>query len=43
MKKDLKSKLVNRKINKPNPVLMSVGLWVLGIMNKHYGVEFSYD
>ena len=22
---------------------MSVGLWVLGIMNKRYGVEFSYD
>ena len=43
MKKDLKEKLVNRKIKKPNPVLMSIGMWVLGIMNKFYGVKFSYD
>ncbi len=43
MKKDLKERLVNRKIKKPNQFLMSVGMPVLGIMNKLYGVEFSYD
>jgi 1-acyl-sn-glycerol-3-phosphate acyltransferase len=43
MKKDLKERLVNRKINKPNRFLMNVGMWVLGIMNKSYNVKFSYD
>ncbi len=43
MKKDLKTRLVNRKVNKPDPIIMSVGMWVLGIVNKFYGVEFSYD
>lgn len=43
MKKDLKARLINRKIKKPNPILMSIGMWVLGIMNRSYGVEFSYD
>lgn len=43
MKKDLKEKLINRKIKKPNPILMTVGMWVVGIMNKAYGVKFSYD
>ena len=43
MKKDLKTKLINRKIKKPNPILMTLGMWILGIVNKHYGVEFSYD
>lgn len=43
MKKDLKDKLINRKIKKPNPVLMSIGMWVLGIMNRMYKVDFSYD
>ena len=43
MKKDLKSKLVNRKVNKPDPLLMSVALLVLRIMNKAYKVEFTYD
>ena len=43
MKKDLKTRLINRKIKKPNPILMSIGMWVLGIMNRSYGVEFSYD
>ena len=43
MKKDLKKRLINRKIKKPNPVLMTVGMWVLGILNKKYGVKFSYD
>ena len=43
MKKDLKTRLVNRKVKKPNPVLMAIGMWVLGILNKRYKVEFSYD
>ena len=43
MKKDLKTKLVNRKIKKPNPILMSVAMWVLGIVNRLYKVKFSYD
>lgn len=43
MKKDLKSRLISRKIKKPNPILMSIGIWVLGIVNRSYGVEFSYD
>ncbi len=43
MKKDLKTKLINRKIKKPDPILMSIGMWVLGIMNRHYKVEFGYD
>ena len=43
MKIDLKAKLINRKTPKPNVFLMTVGLWVLGIINKIYGVQFSYD
>ncbi len=43
MKKDLKARLINRKIKKPNPALMSIGMWALGILNKLYKVEFSYD
>ena len=43
MKKDLKDKLINRKIKKPNPFLATVGLWVLGILNKSYKVKFSHD
>lgn len=43
MKKDLKTRLISRKIKKPNPLLMSIGMWVLGILNKRYGVEFEYD
>ncbi len=43
MKKDLKTRLVNRKVKPPNPVLMTIGMWVVGIMNKRYGVEFCYD
>ena len=42
-KKDLKTRLINRKIKKPSPILMSIGMWVLGLVNRHYGVEFSYD
>lgn len=43
MKKDLKEKLINRKIKKPNPMLMFLGMRVLGILNKLYKVQFSYD
>lgn len=43
MKKDLKKRLINRKIKKPNPFLMTIGMWVLGILNKKYAVKFSYD
>jgi len=43
MKQDLKTKVVNRKIKKPNPIVMSVGLAVIGLLNKRYGVEFTYD
>ncbi len=43
MKKDLKARLTTRKIKKPNPVLITVGMWVLGILNKRYKVHFSYD
>ena len=43
MKKDLKSRLINRKVKKPDPIVMTVGMWVLGILNKRYGVEFQYD
>jgi 1-acyl-sn-glycerol-3-phosphate acyltransferase len=43
MKKDLKTKLINRKIKKPNPFFMSVAMWVLGLLNKSYKVKFSRD
>lgn len=43
MKKDLQQKLVNRKIKKPNPFLMSIVMFVLGILNRKYKVKFSYD
>ena len=43
MKKDYKTKLINRKIKKPNPLLMSITMFVLGILNKLYKVRFSYD
>ena len=43
MKKDLKTRLINRKIKKPDPIMMSIGMWVLGIINRFYGVEFTYD
>ncbi len=43
MEKNLKTRLINRKIKRPNPVLMTVGMWVLGILNKVYKVDFSYD
>ena len=43
MKKDLKTRLVKRNVKKPNPLLMSIGMWVLGRLNRRYGVEFTYD
>ena len=43
MKKDLKEKLINRKIKKPNPVLMTIVMRVLGFINKLYKVKFTYD
>ena len=43
MKTDLKTNLVNRKVTPPNPVLMSVGMWIVGALNKLYKVQFSYD
>jgi len=43
MKRDLKARLIGRKIKRPNPIFMSIGMWVLGILNKKYGVDFSYD
>ena len=43
MQQDLKTKLISRKIKEPNPLLMSLVMWILGILNKIYKVEFSYD
>ncbi len=43
MKKDLKTKLINRKIKKPNSFLMTILMWMLGILNRLYKVKFSYD
>ena len=43
MKKDLKSRLISRKIKKPNPILMTFASWLLGFLNKKYKVKFSYD
>ena len=43
MKKDLKTRLVSRKVSRPNPILMTIGMWVLGILNRKYKVAFSYD
>ena len=43
MKKDLKTRLVNREIKKPSRFLMSLTMLLLGIMNKFYNVKFNYD
>ena len=43
MKKDLKTKLINRKIKKPNQFLMIPGMWIVGKINKKHKVKFSYD
>ncbi|MBR2965310.1 MAG: hypothetical protein IKC34_02035 [Clostridia bacterium] len=43
MKKDLKAKLVNRKVEKPNAFIGAIVRFVLGIINRRNKVEFSYD
>lgn len=43
IKKDLKAKLIGRKVKKPDPFLMALAMWVLGIVNRAYKVKFSYD
>lgn len=43
MKKDLKTELINRKVKKPDPFLASIVMWMLGIVNRRYKVNFSYD
>ncbi len=43
MENNLKTKLINRKIKKPNPLLMSIAMGALGILNKLYKVDFTYD
>ncbi len=43
MKKDLKSRLINRTIKKPNAFVMTLAMGVLGALNKMYKVKFSYD
>ncbi|MBQ7373125.1 MAG: hypothetical protein IJW64_00990 [Clostridia bacterium] len=43
MKKDFKTRLINRKIKKPNPFLMTLVSWALGLLNKKYKVKFDYD
>lgn len=43
MKKNLKEKLIDRKIKKPSRFYMSFVMWVLGILNKRYKVKFSYN
>lgn len=43
MEQNLKTKLINRKVEKPNPFLMSIVMGVLGILNKLYKVKFTYD
>lgn len=43
MKKDLKTRLVNRKVRRPNPLIISIGMWVLGMINRKHNVQLSYD
>lgn len=43
MKKDLKTRLINRKIKKPNQFLMVPGMWIVCMINKKHNVKFSYD
>ncbi|MBQ8293296.1 MAG: 1-acyl-sn-glycerol-3-phosphate acyltransferase [Bacilli bacterium] len=43
MKKDLKTKLISRKIKKPNRFLMFITMCVLGFLNKLYKVKFKYN
>ena len=39
MKKDLKTKLISRKIKKPNSFLMFLVMRLLGILNRKYKVD----
>ena len=43
MKKDLKTRLVNRKVGKPSSFLMTIAMIALGFLNRAYKVKFSYD
>ncbi len=43
MENNLKTRLVNRKVKKPDDFLMSVAMLVLKIVNKKFKVDFSYD
>ena len=43
MNKDLRSKLVNRRVGKPNQLLAHIIRGALGIINRKHKVEFSYD
>lgn len=43
MEQNLKTKLINREIKKPNPFIMSLAMWLLGILNRIYKVKFTYD
>ena len=43
MENNLKTRLVNRKVKKPDGFLMSVAMLVLKIVNKKFKVDFSYD
>lgn len=43
MKKDLKTRLINRNVKKPNAFLMSITFFVLGFLNRKYKVKFTYD
>ena len=43
MKTDLKTRLLSRKINKPDPIIMTACMWIAGIFNRIYGVKYSYD
>ena len=43
MKDNLRKRLIDRKIKKPNPFLMSIVMFLLGILNRSYRVKFSYD
>ncbi len=40
---DLKKRLINRKIKKPNKFLMTLVMAILGFLCKKYKVKFNYD
>ena len=41
IKNELINNEVNRKIKKPNPFIMTIVMWVLGLLNKIYKVKFT--